>query len=93
VRYFTAHITERSSDPGSAQRQKFYIAAVEASSKMLSVYYGNFKEKIVSMPLASNPKTKVDVLKSEEKGSDVNIATQLLLDAFDDKFDLGGSII
>ena len=37
-------------------------------------------------PPAGGPST-VRVLKSEEKGSDVNLATTLLVDAFDDDFE------
>lgn len=42
------------------------------------------------MPLASPPATgprTVEVLKTEEKGSDVNLATYLLLDAFRESCD------
>ena len=31
---------------------------------------------------------KVKILKTEEKGTDVNLAAQLLIDAFEDKFDI-----
>ena len=37
------------------------------------------KEKIIK---------KVDVIKYEEKGSDVNIATEMLIDAFSDRYDI-----
>jgi hypothetical protein len=43
------------------------------------------------MPLVPLPTTgprTVEVMKTEEKGSDVNLATYLLLDAFDQAFDL-----
>ena len=47
-------------------------------------------EKPTRMPLhpppATGPKT-VQVMKSEEKGSDVNLATYLLVDAFDDDYE------
>lgn len=39
------------------------------------------------MPVASNPSRKVRVFRTEEKGSDVNLATELLVDAFNDKFE------
>ena len=38
-------------------------------------------------PPATGPKT-VQVMKSEEKGSDVNLATYLLVDAFDDDYEM-----
>jgi uncharacterized LabA/DUF88 family protein len=40
------------------------------------------------MPLAPPDKGYVRVTKTEEKGSDVNIATHLLMDAFDDAYEL-----
>lgn len=36
------------------------------------------------MPLLHPPPNTAEVLKTEEKGSDVNLASYLLLDAFDD---------
>ena len=52
---------------------------------MVSVHYGHFLTHTVRMPLA-NPKpgapATAEVLKTEEKGSDVNLASHLLLDAF-----------
>ncbi len=46
---------------------------------------GHFLKNKVRMPLASPPATgaqTVRVIKTEEKGSDVNLASHLLLDAF-----------
>ena len=43
------------------------------------------------MPLAKPPRRgarTVEVLKTEEKGSDVNLATYLLLDAFDGDYEM-----
>jgi hypothetical protein len=40
------------------------------------------------MPLAPPGKGYVRVIKTEEKGSDVNIATHLLMDACDDAYEL-----
>jgi hypothetical protein len=51
----------------------------------LSIHYGQFRTRPTQMRLAeprrTGPKT-VRVLKTEEKGSDVNLASYLLLDAF-----------
>lgn len=51
----------------------------------LSIHLGHFQEKPARLPLAhpqpGGPKT-VEVIRTEEKGSDVNLATYLLLDAF-----------
>lgn len=51
----------------------------------MSIHLGKFLKSTVRMPLAEpapgGPRT-VEVLKTEEKGSDVNLATYLLVDAF-----------
>jgi hypothetical protein len=56
----------------------------------LTLHFGRYLETRPYMQLASPPPggpTKVQVLKSEEKGSDVNLATVLLTDAFDKDFE------
>lgn len=84
IRYFTARVRPRPDDPDQQQRQQAYIRALETIPN-LSVHYGHFLAHPVRMPLAnpgaSGPKT-VEVMKTEEKGSDVNLATHLLYDGF-----------
>lgn len=92
IRYFTANVgrLKGHEDPKKAQRQQAYIRALETIPE-LSVHYGHFLQNTVRMPLAyppeEGPKTVV-VIKTEEKGSDVNLASYLLLDAFDSDFDV-----
>lgn len=56
----------------------------------MSIHYGHFLRSSVRMPVANpmpgGPKT-VEVIKTEEKGSDVNLATRLLVDAFQEDAD------
>jgi hypothetical protein len=70
-------------------RQAAYLRAL-GTLACLSIHYGHYLQKPVTMPLATplpgGPAT-VQVLKSEEKGSDVNLATLLLVDAFDGDFE------
>jgi uncharacterized LabA/DUF88 family protein len=84
IRYFTAKVSARYGDPRQPERQQFYLRALE-TLPTVSVHYGHFLTHSVSMPLANasaaGPRT-VRVLKTEEKGSDVNLASHLLLDAF-----------
>ena len=83
IRYFTARVSARS-DPNTPQRQQTYIRALE-TIPILTVHYGHFLTNTVTMPVAKRkplgPKF-VQVTKTEEKGSDVNLASLLLLDAF-----------
>jgi NYN domain len=84
IRYFTAMENERVGKRGGPQRQATYLRAL-ATVPNLSIHLGHFLTSRVRMPLAqpavNGPRT-VEVLKTEEKGSDVNLATYLLLDAF-----------
>jgi uncharacterized LabA/DUF88 family protein len=83
IRYFTALVSARS-DPHSPVRQQTYLRALRTIPN-LSIHYGHFLTHPTRMPLARpalfGPKT-VEVIKTEEKGSDVNLATYMLLDAF-----------
>jgi uncharacterized LabA/DUF88 family protein len=84
IRYFTARITARPDDPQQAQRQETYLRALR-TFPLVSVHYGHFLTHTVRMPLANPGRTgprTAEVLKTEEKGSDVNLASHLLLDAF-----------
>jgi hypothetical protein len=89
IRYFTARVKARPSDPQQPVRQAVYLRAL-GTLRCVSVHYGHYLQKAVQMPLAApsacGPAT-VRVIKSEEKGSDVNLATFLLVDAFDRDFE------
>ena len=84
LRYFTALVKALPSDPHARTRQEIYIRALETLPN-LTVHTGHFLQSTVSMPLAHPPATGprfAEVIKMEEKGSDVNIATYMLVDAF-----------
>ena len=91
VRYFTARVSARPHDPSQPQRQETYLRAL-ATIPMVELHFGHFLTHEVSMPDASAWKSghykPVRVMKTEEKGSDVNLATHMLMDAFDDRFDV-----
>lgn len=84
IRYFTARVSARPDDPQQPQRQQAYLRAL-GTSNAVSIHYGHFLTHSIRMPLAepvpNGPKT-AKVIKTEEKGSDVNLASHLLLDAF-----------
>lgn len=86
IRYFTARVQPRPTDPQQAQRQQIYIRALETLPNLV-VHYGHYLSSHVRMPLVNPPPHTVEVIKTEEKGSDVNLATYLLIDAFRDTFD------
>lgn len=82
IRYFTAPV-RGVPDPQSRSRQNVFLRAVR-NDPIVVVHEGRFLAKRVYMPLVDpdpgKPRT-VRVWKTEEKGSDVNLATYLLLDA------------
>jgi hypothetical protein len=87
IKYFTARVVARPSDPHAPQRQQTYLRAL-ATVPDLSVHFGHFLRNKVRMPLVAPPPTTVEVWKTEEKGSDVNLATHLVADGFRARFEL-----
>jgi len=85
IRYFTALVDSRPTNPQQRQRQQIYLRALRTIPN-LSIHYGHYLASKVRMPLVNPPDQgprTVEVIKTEEKGSDVNIATYMLTDAFD----------
>jgi hypothetical protein len=90
IHYFTARVSARPNDPQQPVRQETYLRALQTLPN-LSLTFGRYLSKPTRMPLSSPlkgaPQT-VEVIKTEEKGSDVNIATQMLIDGFQEKYQL-----
>ena len=94
IRYFTAVVSGRPDDPQQPQRQQAYLRAL-GTLPLLSVHLGHFLTSTIRMPLAHPPARgprTVEVIKTEEKGSDVNLATYLLLDGFQRHYDVAAVI-
>ncbi len=89
IHYFTALVKNRSNNPAQSMRQHFYLRALRTLPD-LTIWLGHYLESKTRMPYANPPPggpATVEVFKSEEKGSDVNLATRLLVDAFDGAFE------
>lgn len=89
IKYFTAKVSARPDDPGQPIRQQTYFRALK-TLPTLSFHYGHFLTHKIWLPLADPPENGeryVRVLKTEEKGSDVNLATHLLADGFRDEYE------
>ena len=91
IRYFTARVKARPNDPDQPVRQDTLFRAMRTLLN-LTIHEGSYIEKPVTLPLHPIPAppakpTFVTVVRSEEKGSDVNLASYLLVDAFDDDFE------
>lgn len=90
IKYFTAKVSARPSDPSQPVRQQTYLRALQTIPN-LSITYGQFKTGTTWMHLAHPQPRKspyVEVLRTTEKGSDVNIATYLLIDGFRDDYNV-----
>lgn len=98
VKYYTARVSGRI-DPSAPARQQVYLDAL-ATVPEISIHMGNFllSEKFAGLvkPPEFRPRITlaqpwpdvVKVIKHEEKGSDVNLACHLLLDAVQESFDV-----
>lgn len=90
IKYFTAKVSARPSNPNAPVNQEAYLRALRTLPNF-ETYFGHFLTHTVKMPLAhpvAGLPRYVDVIKTEEKGSDVNLATQLLNDAHLGRFDV-----
>lgn len=90
IKYFTARVQPRPGNDGQPQRQQIYLRALE-TIPCLSIHYGNFlthevRRRLVRPPKKGN-KTRL-VWETEEKGSDVNLASHLLIDGFRARYDI-----
>ncbi len=90
IKYFTARVRPRPGKPNQGINQQFYLRALQTLPNV-EIIFGHFLTNKVKMPLA-NPVAggprMAEVLKTEEKGSDVNIATHLVHDAHKGRFEV-----
>ena len=90
VKYFSAQIGAEFSSPEKPFRQKIYLEALKTNPKVI-VKLGYFSTHEVKMPKAEDFRqgkiTLVNVVKTEEKGTDVNLAVQMAVDAVRNEFD------
>ena len=91
IKYFTAKADDHLGRPGSRTRQATYIKALRAYLPTFKVQYGHhIKDKTVrGYPTdpAYPPNTLIEIKTSEEKGSDVNLAVNVVSDAYKDQLD------
>lgn len=91
IRYFTALVSPEKNDRQKVRRQLTYIRALKTIHN-LSVHYGQFLTHVVRRPLATSSLeiTEImEVLDTKEKGSDVNLASYLLVDGFKKEYQTG----
>jgi uncharacterized LabA/DUF88 family protein len=83
VKYFTARVDDRPDDKHQSQRQDAYLRAL-GSCPEVEIHLGRFATRTKRVRLAkprSNGTKYTDAIITEEKGSDVKLATHLVWDA------------
>ena len=81
VKYFTSRVSATARDPDKSRRQNAYLEALQ-TLKDVSIYYGHYLENTVKC-FKCGAQWQV----AEEKMTDVNIAVEMMVDAFQDRFD------
>jgi hypothetical protein len=97
MHYFTAIVKARQHDPNAPARQGVYLRALRTVPNIEIHDYGHFvdrKRLLPQFPYAyknpanpTQPPQAVQIMKTEEEGSDVNLASILLSDCFDNNYD------
>lgn len=87
IKYFTARVKPTPTDPQVHIRQDAYFRAIQAACPLVTLHFGHFLRHKVRMENASRPPATWEVWKTEEKGSDVNLALHVLNDAWQDAYE------
>jgi hypothetical protein len=88
VKFFTAALSGRPTDPDQPIRQQIYWRALRTIPN-LSIILGQFTTHSKSMPITGcHPIQWLKVDRTDEKGTDVNLASHLLHDGFLRLFDV-----
>jgi len=86
TRYFSAKVTDYPGNPGQHSRQLLYWRALKTIPD-LDIILGEFRTRVVRMSVVNPPPSTIEVFKTDEKGSDVNLASHLLADGFQNRYD------
>ncbi|HLB56573.1 MAG TPA: NYN domain-containing protein [Coxiellaceae bacterium] len=87
IKYFTALVSTRTNDEQSRLHQRYYLSAIETFISEIEIHYGHYLTHEVKAKVANPPPEFINILKTEEKGSDVNLAAHLLNDAWLNNYD------
>lgn len=88
VKFFTARIKSGLNNPDASIRQDIYLRALQAyHPDKIEIVYGTFLSHAAFRPYAPPEVGWANVILTEEKGTDVNLAVHLLNDAWLDMYD------
>jgi hypothetical protein len=86
TRFFSARVTLLPGDPQQPVRQQTYWRALRTLSG-LTIIEGDFRTRKVRAKVVNPPPNTIEIFKTEEKGSDVNLGAHLLMDGFLGNYD------
>lgn len=86
TKYFTATVSSLSGDVDQPNRQAIYWRVLRTLPNF-EIIQGHFRTRKIRATLVNPPPNTIEVFKTEEKGSDVNLAAHLLLDGFLNRYD------
>lgn len=78
TKYFTSRVTN---NPDKQRRQNIFLEAIETTG--IKIYYGHYQTDGIECKRCGNLWAKYN-----EKMTDVNISTQMIIDAYNDKYDM-----
>jgi uncharacterized LabA/DUF88 family protein len=78
IKYFTSRV---SNNPDKQKRQTTFIEALDSIG--VKIYYGHYQSDAIECNRCGNIWAKYN-----EKMTDVNIATQIIIDAYNDNYDM-----
>jgi uncharacterized LabA/DUF88 family protein len=86
TKFFTAKVTPLPHDPRQPDRQQAYWRALR-TLPALEIIEGDFRTRKIRAKVVNPPPNTIEVYKTEEKGSDVNLGAHLLMDGFLNRYD------
>lgn len=86
AKYFTARVSALPNDLQQPIRQQFYWRALRTLPD-LEIILGEFRTRKVRAAVVTPPPKTIEIFKTEEKGSDVNLGAHLLMDGFQNRYE------
>lgn len=85
IKYFTAKVKTMPGNPDAPIRQHTFWRALHTLPNV-SIIEGDFRKRITRAAVVTPPPNTIEIYKTEEKGSDVNLAAHLLMDGFQKRY-------
>lgn len=85
IKYFTAKVKPMPGNPDAPIRQNTFWRALQTLPNV-SIIEGDFRKRKTRAAVVTPPPNTIEIYKTEEKGSDVNLAAHLLMDGFEKRY-------